>query len=125
MDATMTAENHSDQRQAERHAFSCDVSAKSGHQFFTGFSENISAGGLFIATYQTLPLGSRFTITFSVPGVDHEFEAHCVVRWLREYDERDQSATPGMGVSFENLSEREVQILNAILGRVETIFYDD
>ena len=117
-------EQNNNQRSTERFGFQCEVSAKSGHQFFTGFSENISAGGLFISTYQTQELGSRFTITFTVPGVDHEFEAKCVVRWVREYSETQPDMTPGMGVSFEGLSERDEQVLNAIVKRVETMFYD-
>ncbi len=115
---------NSNQRSTERFGFQCEVSAKSGHQFFTGFSENISAGGLFISTYQVQPLGSRFIIAFTVPGVDHEFEAKCVVRWVREYSETQPDMNPGMGVSFEGLSERDEQVLNAIIKRVETMFFD-
>jgi uncharacterized protein (TIGR02266 family) len=118
-------EQLTNQRAAERFGFQCEVSATTGHQFFTGFSENISVGGLFISTYQIQPIGSRFEVSFTVPGVEHEFAGSCVVRWVREYNEDQPQMTPGMGVSFDNLSEQDVQILDAILKRVETIFYDD
>ena len=121
-DKTADATN---QRTAERHDLKVEVSAQSDHQFFTGFSENISSGGLFIATYQVLPIGSSFTLSFSVPGVDRTFEAQCEVRWLREYNENTPDVVPGVGVSFVGLNEQDEQILDAILQRVETMFYDD
>ena len=113
------------QRFHKRYEFELELSANSSHQFFTGFTENISAGGLFIATYQTLPLGSKFQIQFTVPGVDYQFQVDCEVRWVREYNEMMPHMTPGMGVNFIDLSVGEQQILNDSLKRMETMFYDD
>lgn len=114
-----------DQRLTPRYDFQIEVAAQSDHQFFTGFSENISAGGLFIATYQTLPIGSLFRIAFSVPGVDREFAGTCEVRWVREYNERIPDMVPGMGVRFVDLSREDVQVLDEVIRRVETMFYEE
>ena len=114
-----------DLRQAERFDFQLEVTAQSGHQFFTGFSENISAGGLFVSTYQTLPVGSTFEISFKVPGVERTFEAECEVRWVREYNVTAPDMVPGMGVRFVGLSPEDTQLLDQIIKRVETLFYDD
>ena len=115
-----------EQRVHSRLEMEIEVSGtESDHQFFTGFTENISAGGLFVATYETLPLGSRFYLQFSVPGVDHAFNVECEVRWLREYNEMTPQMKTGMGVSFVNLSEQEQSILNELLTKVDTLFYED
>ena len=120
-----TTEDMSNRRIATRHDLKVEVSGQSEHQFFTGFSENISTGGLFIATYQTLPLGTQFMLAFSVPGVDRQFECNCEVRWVREADAETPHAVPGVGVNFLELSESDEKILDAILARVDTMFYDD
>ena len=114
-----------DLRRHDRTEYKLEISGDSGHQFFTGFSENISAGGLFIATYQTLPLGTRFQINFAVPGVDYEFATDCEVRWVREYNEDTPDTMPGMGVRFLNLSSRETEVLDELVRRLETMFYID
>jgi len=124
-DHTETGPDQTNQRRAERHDLKVEVSAQSDHQFFTGFSENISSGGLFIGTYQILPIGTKFKLSFSVPGVDRTFEASCEVRWLREYNENTPDVVPGVGVRFVGLDSQDEQILDAILQRVETMFYDD
>jgi len=112
-------------RIAPRHDLRVEVSGQSDHQFFTGFSENISTGGLFIATYQTLPLGTTFQFSFSVPGVDRQFDCKCEVRWVREHDAESPHGVPGVGVNFLELSPADERILDAILSRVDTMFYDD
>ena len=113
-----------EQRGAERFNFRCEINAKSDHQFFTGFTENISAGGLFISTYQTLELGSRFEMAFEITGINREFKATVEVCWLREYNEMAPQMTPGMGVKFIDLGSQEEQILNEVLKRIDTLFYD-
>ncbi len=119
------ATDPANRRIATRHDLKVEVSGQSGHQFFTGFSENISTGGLFIATYQTLPLGTTFQLSFSVPGVDRQFECKCEVRWVREHDAETPHAVPGVGVNFLELTASDEQIIDTILGRVDTMFYDD
>ena len=114
-----------DERIADRKTYQIEVSGNSAHQFFTGFSENISAGGLFIATYQTLPIGSRFPISFRIPGVEHEFDSTVEVRWLREYDESQPELTAGMGVRFLSLTSRESEVLTELVRKMDTIFFVD
>ena len=44
-----------------------EVTLSSEHNFFVGWSENISEGGLFIATHQLEPLGTKLELTLVVP----------------------------------------------------------
>ncbi len=111
-------------RENNRVSMCLEVSGETGHQFFTGFTENVSAGGLFIATYQCLPIRSRLHVSFRVPGLKHQFECDAEVRWIREFNESAPHVAPGMGVSFLNLSAEETAALNMVLHRLEPIFYD-
>ena len=111
-------------RQFERHDFQLEVSAQNGHQFFTGFSENISAGGLFVATHDVQPLGSRFGVTFKVPELDRTFTARCEVRWIRPHHAGSGGTMPGMGVRFIDMDPEDQRALDEVLGTLETLFYD-
>ena len=113
------------QRQHTRFDFKLEVSANTGHQFFTGFTENISTGGLFVQTYQTMPLGSVLSMAMRIPGLDREFQLECEVRWVREYSEMTPHMLPGMGVRFINLAPEDELLLNAALSQMQTMFYDD
>ncbi|MBT9555303.1 MAG: TIGR02266 family protein [Myxococcales bacterium] len=113
-----------DRRNADRLDFTLEVSGESGHQFFTGFAENISTGGLFIATYQTLPVGTRLRVGFRVPGLDRNFECDSEVRWVREYSDHSCAVVPGIGVRFLNLSAADTAQLDQQLSRLETLFFE-
>ena len=129
MEFTMTdqmAPAPNDLRQHERFDYKLDINGSAKHQFFTGFTENISAGGLFMATYHTEPVGTRFRLQFTIPGLAHEFNVNCEVRWVRVYNENAPiEQMPGMGVRFLDLTDEERGMLNMFISTVETIFYDD
>lgn len=61
---------------------------------------NLSEGGLFLRTRTPLAPGARAVVRLT-PGTDPEIQAHAVVVWLREQEER--ALPPGMGLRFESL----------------------
>ena len=83
------------------------VSIESDSNFFSGFSENISEGGLFIATYDYKPLGSTFVLEFQLPELSHKIKTRCVVRWVRDYNPSVPEMVPGMGVEFLDIVDRD------------------
>lgn len=92
-----------------------------GNQFFTGFSENLSSGGIFVATSDIVPIGTQVDISFTVPGYTHTFFAAAQVRWIRE--ESAGFGPGGMGIQFSGMSQEDQDLLYEILGKVETIFF--
>ena len=99
------------------------VDVTSGTQFFTGFSENLSAGGIFIATDDAVPMGTPIEMTFTVPGYDHQFFAVGEVRWSRA---RSAGGGPaGVGVRFQGMSDEDQDLLYEVLSKVETLFYEE
>jgi uncharacterized protein (TIGR02266 family) len=94
----------SDRRYDRRVAidFSYEGTAYSGH------TRNISLGGVFIETEQTLPFGAKLLLKFKVPTQTEAIEVEGQVRWL----EMDEGRLRGLGVRFEGLRARDVWALN-------------
>lgn len=68
--------------------------------FFAGLTLDISSGGLFIATYHLLPVGTPLSLSFQLPnGVRLSVQGE--VRWVRCASEGHER--PGMGVAFKEL----------------------
>jgi uncharacterized protein (TIGR02266 family) len=111
------------QREHSRFAVDLEVTVGSDHNFYAGFAENLSAGGVFIATHQLKPVGSQIELTVNLPdGV--QLRAVGEVRWIRVYNERSDTP-PGMGVRFNNLSEASIALIQNFLGRRDPLFFDD
>ena len=53
----------------------------SDHNFYAGFAENMSVGGVFIATHQLKSVGDRIDFSLALPGSDEPFRGSGVVRW--------------------------------------------
>ncbi len=77
------------------------VSLKSADESFSGFSTDISEGGLFVAMEKTLPLGTEVEVEFPLNG--EKVRARGVVRWLRKASEKSPDIFPGMGIQFHAL----------------------
>jgi uncharacterized protein (TIGR02266 family) len=75
---------------------------------FHGSTRNISLGGVFIDTEQTLPFGAKVTLKFKVPTQSEPIEVDGQVRWLEMEDGRLR----GIGIRFEGLRARDVWALN-------------
>jgi len=108
----------SERRGNERIAYPVEVSMTSDHNFYVGFTEDISDGGVFIATRTPLPPGTHLEFELGLGKGRVRVEGE--VRWIRETD------SPGMGIQFVNLHPKIAESINAFLTeRREAIFYDD
>ena len=68
--------------------------------FVTGLSRDLSRGGIFVATYQRLPVGTKINLSIELPN-GHVVEARGAVRWIEEPN--DAVERPGMGVVFTDI----------------------
>ncbi|MBN2340684.1 MAG: TIGR02266 family protein [Deltaproteobacteria bacterium] len=119
-----TTPEHDERRSAPRKAIEADIGMQSDSNFFTGFSTDISSGGLFIATYDMHTIGTLVNLNFRLPNgpvisVDGE------VRWSREYNETTPDTPPGVGVRFLNLDPQEASQINAYMQSVQPMFFDE
>lgn len=101
-----------------------ELSQESDHNFYTGFTENISSGGLFIATRDLKPIGTIMEIAFSLPGNAAKITTRCEVRWQR-LEQSHVDSMPGIGVRFLDIDPESAQAINDFIGQRGSLFYDD
>jgi uncharacterized protein (TIGR02266 family) len=113
-------------RASERFDLEVSVDLESDSNFYTGLTQNISAGGLFIATNAIRRIGDRITLKFSLPGQPEPLSVETEVRWIRENSalNRVDGAT-GMGVRFVNLSPQAAQAIQQFIESRDSLYYDD
>ena len=115
-----------ERRTSPRVPLNVEVSWGSEHNFYTGFTNDISEGGLFIATEQRYQTGDRLQIAMELPGLAHTASIDVEVRWVRELDDHeDSNTTSGIGVRFVNLTPEIRSAIQSFIGQRDSIFYDD
>lgn len=92
------------QRRAERRQAELHVEFDSDTQFYTGITQDISEGGVFIATYCVQPIGTKLGLSFELPCGTH-IETQGTVRWIRD---PSSNSRPGMGVAFGELPDESI-----------------
>lgn len=107
-----------------RYHVELDVSLGSEHNFYVGLSENLSMGGVFIATHQLKPVGERLEISIFLPNREEAVRGVGEVRWVREYNERSDMP-PGLGLRFVDLDAPSKAAIEQFLKDREPMFYDD
>jgi uncharacterized protein (TIGR02266 family) len=118
-----TRPSGAEQRKSPRVNLETEVTFSSESNFFVGFSGNISSGGLFVATYSLLPIGTRIDLTFTLPS-GYVIVATGRVRWIRDIIDPDADISPGMGIMFENLLDEERETIERFVVSRPPLFYD-
>ena len=115
---------YADQRRYDRLDLEVEVDMSSDHNFFTGFSCNVSEGGLFVATHRLRAVGDHVEVTFTLPGDDAPILAGTVVRWVRPHNE-SSNVPPGMGLQFIEIAPASLVRIGAFIRAREPLFYED
>jgi uncharacterized protein (TIGR02266 family) len=111
-------------RSGARIPMQTQVDLSSDSNVFTGFSTNLSEGGVFVATLNLLPVGTPVDLTFTLPG-NTRITVKGEVRWTREIDDRVPDVFPGVGVRFVELGMEAAQALHRFIAAREPLFYPD
>src|SRR5690606_25268905 len=82
-EAAEAAEAPTERPRTPRVALDVDIGYRSETNFYTGFSEDFSEGGLFIATVELLPVGQAVEVFFVLPEGDAVY-ADGTVTWIRQ-----------------------------------------
>jgi len=113
-----------DHRSHPRVPLQVGVGVHSESNFYVGMSNDISEGGLFIATHQVPPVGSELEVELFLPG-GVEVRALATVRWVSEPRElQDPWARPGMGVQFADLDARGHAAIAEFIENRAPLFFD-
>lgn len=112
--------DRSERRTLERVALEADVSLFSPTTFWAGLTEDISEGGLFVATYQCEPIGTGVDLRFELP-TGQSVSVRGVVRWLRGHSD---DAMPGMGIAFEGLTQEDTRVIRSFVKHRPPLLWD-
>jgi uncharacterized protein (TIGR02266 family) len=113
----------SELRSETRFAAHVEVDFESDSHFYTGLSENLSEGGLFVATYAPRPVGTEIDLTLRLPGQVEPMRARATVRWIRDFSEASDAA-PGMGLHF-HIDDVDLPRIRRFLSTRPPLFFDD
>ncbi len=94
------------------------------HNFYTGLTQDLSGGGLFVATHQIRRLGELVSVRLHLPGSGRAFEILTEVRWVRERD-LSPGMGMGMGLRFLQMSPEAKAAIRAFLGKRESLFFEE
>jgi uncharacterized protein (TIGR02266 family) len=112
------------QREHARVSLKTNITLGSDSNFFTGFSTDISEGGVFVATVETVPRGTKVDLDLLMPG-GRPLRASGVVRWLREPNDHTPDLMPGVGVQFQDLQPEVASLITDFVRKREPLFYPD
>ncbi|MBN1655166.1 MAG: PilZ domain-containing protein [Deltaproteobacteria bacterium] len=106
---------------APREKLEANIGATTESNFFVGFSGEISEGGVFIATYMTLQIGTSVEVFLTLPG---GFEATIPGKVLFVRDPMDMESDPGIGIQFETLSTESRELILRFIRKRPPLFFD-
>jgi uncharacterized protein (TIGR02266 family) len=110
-------------RTTPRFEYKVEVTFESDHRFYSGLTNDVGGGGLFIATNVFRPIGECIRVRFTLPGSTVLQDAITEVRWVRGPDATD--GEPGMGLQFVQLSPKTKQAIKDFLKQRESITHDE
>ncbi|MEO8979421.1 MAG: TIGR02266 family protein [Polyangiaceae bacterium] len=111
-------------REHDRFLVDLEVNVQSEHNLYAGLAENLSAGGLFIATHKLQKVGSKIELALRMPDSEQTYNITGEVRWVRLYNEQSDTS-PGLGVRFLELPPGAASAIDRFLTQREPLFFDD
>jgi uncharacterized protein (TIGR02266 family) len=122
--ASTAPDSGPDLRRFDRYRVELELSMGSEHNFYAGFVENMSQGGLFIATHTKKNVGERVDFTVHLPGFAEPVSGVGEVRWVRVFSDTS-NVPPGIGVRFLELRGNSLATIESFLKDREPLFYDE
>lgn len=110
----------SEQREHERVHLAVEVTMESHNNFYTGITDDISEGGVFVATAIPLPVGAVVELDLQLPETAVKIKA--VVRWQRNVGSSSDDLPAGCGLQWLDISDEAKAIIRTFTVRRETMF---
>ena len=114
-----------ERRSSPRYQVKVDVGMQTESNFYTGLTQDLSGGGIFVATNQIRQVGERITVRLNLPGQAETFEILTEVRWIRGTALSYGIDDPGMGLRFLQMSPEAKRAVHDFLTQRESLFFDE
>jgi len=106
-----------DRRRSERTDVLVRVDYQSVDELFSEFARNINEGGVFVETEAPLPVDSKVSLQFKIPGSDLPVAGTGRVVRVSEID---GPGPPGMGIEFDDLDRASRERINDLVRSMRT-----
>ena len=116
--------NYVDLRTYERAAFEVDVTMESENNFYAGITDNISEGGVFVATLVPPLVGTLVEMALSLPGCEQPFRVKGSVCWIRDSRAAVEGAPAGCGIRWMEMSRDALAAIHRFIMHRDTILFD-
>ncbi len=101
-----------DRREGTRVPFMVvEIQGEHSNKIFLAQSENVSKGGLFFSSPESMKIGDRVPIEFILPDNKTVFRCMSEVMWKKTVD-KSGFASEGVGIRFVDLDEEKKQIIS-------------
>ena len=112
-----------EQRRAPRVPLQVEVTLESEHNFFAGVANNVSEGGIFVASAHPPPVGSEVGFELVLGG--ERFLVMGVVCWVRDERAASSGAPAGCGVRWVHLEDGALDAIQHFIEVRQTDFYEE
>lgn len=113
-------------RQHQRVNIEVEVSMHSDSNFYAGITNNVSEGGLFVATYTPPPKGAIIELQLTLPNSKEVYPVKGVVVWIRDIDAADvgDGTPPGVGIRWTEIPPNALQAITKFVTSRDTMLVD-
>jgi len=106
-------------RKTPRTPIAIQVNYHAVDNFLRDFADDLSTGGMFIATQEPAEPGTQLILEFMLPGYNYPIRVKAEVMWSRTRTSIDQIR--GMGVKFIDLSASAEDKIDAIVKKLRSV----
>jgi Tfp pilus assembly protein PilZ len=99
------------------------VDVTSDDNLYAGLSYDVSAGGIFVATIATPPLGTPVMVTVTLPD-GTRVELGGIVRWVRDPARASSGLPAGVGIEWDALPMTALRSLLHFADLREPLLWD-
>ena len=86
----------------------------------SGFSVNLSTGGIFLQTEYSFAINDRLVLIFSLPDQEKSVSCDARVAWVnRDSDAENNDYPSGVGLQFTDLSLEDVTAISGFIENYE------
>ena len=111
-----------DRRVYQRAPFRVNVTFSSAHTFYTGITDDICEGGVFVATPTPPERGTLVRLQLSLPSLGKPVVLNGEVRWLRD---EGNGLPAGCGIRWLTLPPNVVAAIQDFVEKRPSIFFED
>jgi uncharacterized protein (TIGR02266 family) len=97
-------ETTAQRRNNQRFQVDLELTLQSESTIWLGQAENVSDGGVFVASKELKPIGTEVEVTLKLPGNLLPIWAVGVVCWIRDTSGKDDTPL-GMGIQFRLIAD--------------------